>query len=366
MLRAIIVDDEELSVKRLSRILSESGRIGACHTFLNPGEAYEFARLNSVDVAFLDISMPEINGLKLSAMLSQLGGHTNIVFVTSYDEFALQAFELNAIDYLLKPVTAERLNRALDKIRRVQRTAPVEQLLEVFLFNGFKIRLPDREQELLKLRSPKTEELFALLLCKEAASREEIIDTLWPDLHYDKALNNLNTNLYYIRKALGESKARAFIQSTRNEIRIDRTAVYCDLYEFQRLLKEAQAGSGQLAEVFKQAEALYAGGLLQGKAYEWAGSYAHGLERDYIELLEKGARFHANRKELHASLHYFEGIVKLDPMREDAQHEIIRLYVQLGRNGEALRRYRDVEKLLRRELGTDPDPRIKALISSLK
>ncbi len=62
---AIIVDDEELSVKRLTRILRENGKIATCRAFLNPHEAYEYSRANAVDIAFLDISMPEIDGMKL-------------------------------------------------------------------------------------------------------------------------------------------------------------------------------------------------------------------------------------------------------------------------------------------------------------
>jgi len=121
MLRAIIVDDEELSLKRLKKILSESGGIEICRTFLNPLEACEFLKTIPVDIVFLDISMPEINGIKLSRLMLELDDSIELVFVTGYDEYAVQAFDTGALDYLLKPVTPERLSKTLDKIRRRRR-----------------------------------------------------------------------------------------------------------------------------------------------------------------------------------------------------------------------------------------------------
>jgi two-component system, LytTR family, response regulator len=139
MLRAIIVDDEELSVKRLKRLLSESGEIEICQTFLNPLEAYEFVKENPIHIAFLDIYMPEINGMRLSSLLLELDASIDLVFVTGYDNYAVQAFDMSALDYLMKPVTVQRMSKTLDKIRRRHPCAAVEP-------------------SMLKLRSPTTQE----------------------------------------------------------------------------------------------------------------------------------------------------------------------------------------------------------------
>ncbi len=117
MLRAIIVDDEELCIMRLNRILSDSGEIHLCATFQNPLDAYAYVKENPVHVAFLDIFMPEIKGVQLSDLLRKQNTAIDIVFVTGYDDYAVQAFEMNALDYLMKPVTAERVSVTLDKLR---------------------------------------------------------------------------------------------------------------------------------------------------------------------------------------------------------------------------------------------------------
>lgn len=369
MLRAIIVDDEPFAVQRLNRILSESGQLQICGTFLNPLEAYEFVKTNAVDVAFLDISMPEVNGMKLSEALRELDASIDIVFATGYDHYALQAFDVSAIDYLVKPISAERVGRTLSKLHRVRGADEVPRPgIEVRLFNGLKMTRQDRAQTPIKLRSPKTEELFAFLLCKRSVSREEVIDTLWSELAAEKAWKNLNSTLYYIRKAIIAENGdhSSVIAADRNEIRIEDSGVYCDLYEFERLLRQLRQSSVPDPNLFKQAETLYTGELLRGKAYNWAGEWSRRLESQFIELLEMAAKHYAEQNDLETSLHYFMEILKLDEIREDIHHQVIQTYLKLGRHVEALRQYRELETLLRRELGSKPDPRIAEVMNKLR
>ncbi|REK77656.1 response regulator [Paenibacillus paeoniae] len=367
MLRAIIVDDEPLSVKRLNRILTESGAVDVCRTFLSPLEAYDFAKENPLDIVFLDISMPEIDGMSLSARLRTHDQDIQIVFVTGYDEYAVQAFDLNALDYLMKPVTAERIARTLDRVRSRPSVPGVmisDPLFAVRLFDGMRLFRQDEERILLKLRSPKTEELLAFLIYKGKVSREEIIDTLWSGLEPEKAHKNLNSTLYYIRKAISEARLENPIKTYRKEIWVEEKHMVCDLYRFKRLVKQVRQDQGGAKELewIKQAEELYAGPLLSGKGYEWADAYGRQLEREFIHLLELAGRIHLESGERSSALHYFEAILKLDPLREDISLEAVRLYIAIGRMNEAIRYYYDLERLLQRELGTQPDPRIAETI----
>ncbi|MEX2461582.1 MAG: response regulator transcription factor [Paenibacillaceae bacterium] len=167
MLRAIIVDDEELSVSRLERILSESGDIEICHTFLNPVEAYEFVKKNPIHIAFLDISMPEIDGMRLSSLLLDLDSSIGVVFVTAYDNYAVQAFDMSALDYLMKPVTAQRMSKTLDKIIRRHRSAAVESSMEV--------THKTTEEELFHQEILTEQETKVLRLIADGLSNKEIV-----------------------------------------------------------------------------------------------------------------------------------------------------------------------------------------------
>ena len=114
LLRAYVVDDESLAVQRLTRLLEETGRVQVVGSTTDAEAALAFLQANDVDVLFLDIQMPELNGFEL---LERLERDPFVVFTTAYDHYAIDAFTVNSIDYLLKPVEPDRLARALDKLR---------------------------------------------------------------------------------------------------------------------------------------------------------------------------------------------------------------------------------------------------------
>ena len=114
-MRALVVDDEPLAGRRLARQLE---RLGVEVTAILESGTEAVARPPAFDVAFLDIQMPGLNGLETAAQLTRVTDAA-IVFVTAYDEHALAAFDVGAIDYVLKPITASRLARTLDRLGAV-------------------------------------------------------------------------------------------------------------------------------------------------------------------------------------------------------------------------------------------------------
>ena len=114
-LRAYVVDDERLAVERLRRLLQATGRVAVAGSATEPEAALDYLRANDVDVLFLDIQMPGLTGFEL---LERLERPPIVIFTTAYDRYALDAFAVNSVDYLLKPIEAERLARALDKLER--------------------------------------------------------------------------------------------------------------------------------------------------------------------------------------------------------------------------------------------------------
>jgi len=119
-LRVYLVDDESLALKRLARLLRQTRRVDIVGVTESPDEAVAFLSQNAVDAVFLDIQMPGMSGFEL---LQKLPKEPAVVFTTAFDRFALEAFEVNSIDYLLKPIELDRLEKALSKVERLQGTA---------------------------------------------------------------------------------------------------------------------------------------------------------------------------------------------------------------------------------------------------
>lgn len=125
-LHAFLVDDEPLALERLERLLGAFEEVTVAGTESDPKRAVEFlnsAEAGAIDVLFLDIEMPGMNGFELLAKLER---HPLVIFTTAYDQHALRAFEENTIDYLLKPIDSEQLQRALGKAGRARPLAKAE------------------------------------------------------------------------------------------------------------------------------------------------------------------------------------------------------------------------------------------------
>lgn len=116
-LRALLVDDEPLARTRLARLLGATGRVDIVGQAGDAAEALAALARVSADVVFLDIHMPGPSGLEL---VERLPRGLCVVFTTAYDQHALEAFEANAVDYLLKPIEPRRLDRALDRAERLR------------------------------------------------------------------------------------------------------------------------------------------------------------------------------------------------------------------------------------------------------
>ncbi len=112
MLKTLIVDDEAPARHRLKGFLSQNGSVDVVGEAEDGVQAVELIEKTKPDLVLLDIQMPRLDGFGVIKMLEN---PPFVIFVTAYDEYAIQAFEVNTIDYLLKPFTRERLNRAIDK-----------------------------------------------------------------------------------------------------------------------------------------------------------------------------------------------------------------------------------------------------------
>lgn len=119
-MRAFLVDDEALALKRLQRMLAATKRVQVAGTSTDPVEAVPAILEAKPDILFLDIEMPGMTGFE---MLTHLQPQPWVVFTTAYDRYALEAFGVNSVDYLLKPIEPAQLDRALDKIERLRGSA---------------------------------------------------------------------------------------------------------------------------------------------------------------------------------------------------------------------------------------------------
>jgi len=142
MIKAIVVDDEPIARAMMEAYVKRTPFLEPVGAFSNASDALEFMRSSEVDVAFLDIQMPEMNGLELSRLIDAKS--TKIIFTTAFDKYALDGFRVDAVDYILKPISYDAFLRAASKAKdrieteRAARSAREEKPTSMFVKADYK------------------------------------------------------------------------------------------------------------------------------------------------------------------------------------------------------------------------------------
>ena len=228
-MRILLVDDEELQLLRLTEAVKKAlPNESDFLPYTNPVLAWEENKETPVDIAFLDVDMPVINGILLAKKLKTVNPQVNVIFVTAYNEYALDAYKLHASGYVTKPVNLEKIQEELDGLRY-----PVEmkstKKLQVKCFGNFEVFAGGVP---VKFSRKKSKELFAYLIDREGAAVNvnELNAILWEE---DKKsyFRNLIADIQASLKAVDAEDV--FIKR-RNECFVDVNKIDCDAYEYRK------------------------------------------------------------------------------------------------------------------------------------
>lgn len=134
ILKAIIVDDEPKAIELLENYCDRIPNIECMQTFRNPVEAILYIEKQKPDIVFLDINMPNLSGIQAAKIIPK---STHIIFTTAYAEYAVESYELNAKDYLLKPITFQRFVKAIDKLKPSINTKDTKTSERIIIKSGY-------------------------------------------------------------------------------------------------------------------------------------------------------------------------------------------------------------------------------------
>jgi two-component SAPR family response regulator len=374
MIRAIIVDDEMAAVGNLADLLAESGRVKIAGEFTNPLKALEKVKQTRFDVAFLDIEMPGIHGMALANQILDVVDDVDIVFVTAYSEYAVDAFALDALDYLVKPVLKGRLKLTLDRVsaRMSARSRSVDSTLghlgkklRVRCFGKFGVE--DAQGEWVKWRTNKTEELFAYLvdMAGKEVGRDKLVDAIWGDFDERRALTNFSTCLYYLRRTLKEAGFPELLQCANGRFALDMGQIDCDVVQFERCA--AGAFAIDEAELLNFEAVVEQGGLgyFEANYYEWAEPRRRRLEEQYLQqTIRLAAYFRDTGRELKAVEALKRGLEK-DGVHTGLNTELIILYARMGDPLSARAHYNGYKNRLAGGYGMVPDNGLVQIVERL-
>ena len=182
MMRVILIDDEKPALRELSHLLCKFSSVEVAGTYTDPMQGIAAAIEMHPQAVFLDIHMPQLMGTDAASMILDRCPDTRIVFVTAYDRYAVEAFELYALDYILKPISTARLEMTVARLKnKTESRSKRVKNLTIHCFGEFEIGWSGETP--IKWRTEKTRELFAFLLHNKGRTvrKNEIIEAIWPD-----------------------------------------------------------------------------------------------------------------------------------------------------------------------------------------
>jgi two-component SAPR family response regulator len=365
LIKAVLVDDERPALRGLEYLLKKYPDISIAGMYTNPLQALAELIQLQPQIVFMDINMPQMRGIDAASKILDLCPNTDIVFITAFDQYAVEAFEIDALDYILKPINAERLKKTLERImkkRSIMQENTVRRL-QIRCLGRFQVTWEN--QEPIKLRAEKTKELLAFLLYNQGRdiSKEELLDRLWPEDDPEKAIRQLYNGIYYIRKALaGYGVDRALI-SIGSKYNIMLGPVDSDIGRFYELEKSRHADS---LETLEEMEELYKGDYLESEDYRWAFFERESLGKIYQQCLLKLSTQYIEKKQFAKAESKLTKVYLKNPYAEIVTELLLKLYLQTGEKSKAVRHFSSYANLIKEDLGIKPNDKLCEIYQLVK
>ncbi len=300
MVRIVAVDDELHVLERFKRMVDAIEGVELCGLFQSSALLLDYLKDHTVEAVFLDIEMPVMNGLELSQHLLDLNLGIDIVFMTAFNQYAVEAFEHEAMDYLLKPVSADRLEKTIKRLIKKRSGGP---LLETLMHSKMQDVHPSKhpfiqcigdfevfvDNEALSWKNSKAKEILAFLVYKNGVpvNWEKIADAIWPEYNAEKAQTNFHANMYLLRKRLSDAGISHILECGRGNYRVYAAHFSCDILMFEAMVKGDNIKRKEDLVLVKQVKQK---GYMYASGYDWARPKAAELDDLCDHILDHWGR----------------------------------------------------------------------------
>jgi len=374
ILNAVIVDDEYNSLQRMRKIVEDFSDINILALYQSGEELLEELDnyIAELDLLFLDIEMPGIKGLEAAEQVLSENESIDIIFVTAYNKYAVEAFELNALDYLLKPISKKRFEKTLSRISVNKKVKTKEKninkknknkedrdkqkKISVRTFGRTKIKINGKRLD-PDWRTAKSEELFyyLLLFSGDFISKDKIIENIWPEGEVERRRDILYTTIYNLRKIFNDLGISKLILSKRGFYKINAEKVEVDKDKLKKMIKAFKEDKIRANKFLDELIHIYAGDYLQAKDYCWTSSYRMGFKNSYKNILKSSYAELMSNNNLESAKRPLKILIGLDPLDEQSYKNLIDIYLSQNNSVMAKKYYQELKSNLEQELGIKPD-----------
>lgn len=366
MLRVLLIDDEKLPISLLKKLLLENEllKIDIVGEYNDPIEAYENIKSLQPDVIFSDIEMPVLNGLELAEKIQEIQPSVEIVFITGFDRYAIDAFNIHAIDYMLKPVQKERVHRTLARLQTILSDKQIQNSnsTSLQLFGGLKVVTSDGQEQSMKWRTAKAKEIFSYILSRheKSISRDMLLELFWSEVDIEKSIKQLYTTIYTIRKTLKQYGLDMQISSLLLDsgYQLQLGSVLVDVDEWIKQLKALPNLTKDTYEEHERVFNAYKNHFLMDCDYIWAESERERLKKMWRQHASQLSEFYIQEQMYERAIAVEKKLQLLDVDEELQYFTLMKLYDILN-NAEAVEeQYTLLKQVLEEQLAIEPSKEV--------
>ncbi|QJD84710.1 response regulator [Cohnella herbarum] len=360
-MRVLLVDDEPLALIGLRMAIEdEFGDMEVVAAYSNPTEVVTGVMEHCPDVVFLDIHMPEIDGLQLARQLQAVAQGIEIVFITSYDQYAIRAFELYALDYIMKPVERQRLIQTVMRVKeklnwKNSMKPPRSDASWICCFDRIRFRHPGMESQPVKWRTSRAQELFAYLLHhrNRMVSRSALLELLWQDNEEPTLMQLLYTEIYHVRQTLKRHKMdmiSIYAGELEAGYRLDIGDARVDTEAWEHAVKQMGHLDASTVGAYERVLLAYEGGYLGQYEYLWAEHERERLRLLWLYNMNKVSEFYERHGMPDKAIQVNRRAQDLYPEEEGCYFALMKLYDAIGNKIEVEEQYLLLQTRLQKEL----------------
>lgn len=331
-MKAILIDDEPLALEYLELQIKKISTMKVAGKFTHFEVQKHINLLNEIQIAFLDIEMPQTSGIELATQLLEINSSLIVVFVTGYQEYAIQAFELNALDYIMKPIQLDRLRKTLQRIEeklqmQASEVCSAQNLLEINVSGELSLSINDEEMK-LKWRTSKSLELFLYLLHNfgKFIHKTELMEILWPEMEEEKAFPQLYTAIYHTRKTLHPVREHISIKNVSGGYKLVVQNSLINVVEWEKAIQSLPSLHSTTIREYEKIMHLYKEPYLHNYDYIWVEGERHRLEQLWIKMASRIADWYESNLELERAESWYLKICAQAPEDEHAHFSLMKLY----------------------------------------
>ncbi|WP_256760486.1 response regulator [Cohnella sp. WQ 127256] len=367
-MKVLIVDDEPAMLLVMKRMLSTMEDVELVGSFCSAAEALNFVRDCDVDLAILDIMIAEDDGLELARRLRSIRAELAIVFTTSHAEFAMDAYDVYPLDYIVKPISRIRLTQTIARAANMYSAATydtgdlVPNQLMVRGMGCFEVS--SKQEGSVKWISKKSMELFAYLLTSRGRSvaKIRILEDIFPEMPVKNAETYLNTAVYQLRKVLSLQGFKDVVISAQEQYRVDMDQIVVDFIRFELVMEEMIEINEDNEAAAIEVEKEYIGELFEGKCYDWANAEKERLTMLFVSFLKRLASWLLARKRFSEAAQMAKKILSRNEFDEESSLLMLNIFATMGDRQSLHNYYERYTQLLLLELGMQPSTKIQQLI----